>query len=184
VQIKQISKQGKTTTQIEELRIEIEMYKICVHRYVIRMFDYFEDKESIFLCLEKYSGPSLDQYIESNAAKILEQNVIEWARKIGQTLEHLHDNNVLLRNFQTDSIVMTDMTLKNACPKFNCFNKAEILGHETKSFGLEGKIEFKAPEVVRNEHYDFMADCWSFGIIIFNLLTNDFPYKKDRPIED
>jgi|TARA_B110001450_G_C17186332_1_gene305518 serine/threonine protein kinase len=76
-----------------------------------------------------------------------------------------------MRSLQNDSIIMTDMTMKKAVPKFNSFEHAEILGHECFSIGLVGKIEFKAPEVVKNMNYRFKSDCWSFGIIIFHLLT-------------
>ena len=64
------------------------------------------------------------------------------------------------------------MTMKKALPRFNRFDKAQILGHECYSLGLEGLLEFKAPEVVENKPYSFKADCWSFGILIYNILTN------------
>jgi len=72
------------------------MYKISVHPYVVRLLDYFEDKEFIYLCLEKYQGTSLDYFFEIN--KIDENEIITYAITIGATLEHLHDNGILLRN--------------------------------------------------------------------------------------
>jgi serine/threonine protein kinase len=65
-----MSKKCKTIVEIEALRIQIEMYKVSVHPYVVRLLDYFEDKEYIYLCLEKYQGTTLDHYIEVNAGKL------------------------------------------------------------------------------------------------------------------
>jgi hypothetical protein len=45
---------------------------------------------------------------------------------------------------------MTDMTLMKALPRINSFEHAEIIGHECYSLGMVGKIEFKAPEVIKN----------------------------------
>ena len=54
VQIKRISKKSKSTSEIESIRIQIEMYKISVHPYVVRLLDHFEDKEYIYLVIEKH----------------------------------------------------------------------------------------------------------------------------------
>jgi len=58
------------------------------------------------------------------------------------------------------------------------------LGHECYSLGLVGQIEFKAPEVVEDKPYSFKSDCWSFGIVIYNMLTQKYPYKSELSIED
>ena len=100
------------------------MYKISVHPYVVRLLDYFEDKENIYLCLEKYQGTSLDHFFEVNSGKIKEDEIIKYAITIGATLEYLHDNGILLRNLQTDSIIMTDMTMAKAVPRINSFEHA------------------------------------------------------------
>jgi serine/threonine protein kinase len=42
------------------------MYKLSVHPYVVRLLDYFEDKEFIYLVLEKHQGNSLDSFMEMN----------------------------------------------------------------------------------------------------------------------
>ena len=55
------------------------MYKISVHPYVVRLLDYFEDKENIYLCLEKYHGTSLEDFFEINAEKIKEDEIIKYA---------------------------------------------------------------------------------------------------------
>jgi serine/threonine protein kinase len=100
------------------------MYKVSVHPYVVRLLDYFEDREYIYLCLEKHHGTFLDNYIEVNGDKIQESDIITYASTIGNTLEYLHDNGILLRNIETSSIIMTDMTMKSAVPRISSFEHA------------------------------------------------------------
>ena len=53
--IKIIPKKGKTTAQIEEIRDIITIYQNAQHHYVVRLEDYFENQEFIFMCLESHS---------------------------------------------------------------------------------------------------------------------------------
>ena len=48
-----MTKKDLASDKVEELRIEIEMHKLSVHPYVVRLLDHFENKEYIYLCLEK-----------------------------------------------------------------------------------------------------------------------------------
>lgn len=66
VQIKRIQKKDRPVHEIESLRIQIEMYKLSMHPYVVRLLDYFEDKEYIYLITEKHQGMSLNAYNEAN----------------------------------------------------------------------------------------------------------------------
>ena len=79
---------------------------------------------------------------------------------------------------------MTDMSKKKASPRISSFEHAQMLGHECWCMGSVGKLEFKAPEVVENKPYGFKADSWSFGIVVFHMLTNQYPYSKESSIEE
>ena len=59
------------------------MYKISVHPYVDRLLDYFEDKEFIYLILEKHQGNSLDSFMDFNQSKNIEEgNNIQYEDKL------------------------------------------------------------------------------------------------------
>ena len=61
-------------------------------------------------------------------------------------------------------------------PKIYKLDKAQIMGYDFYTNGLFGDVKFKAPEVVKGKSYGFKADTWSFGIIIFYLLTGVYPF--------
>jgi serine/threonine protein kinase len=64
--------------------------------------------------LEKQQGNSMEEYIEEHRELILEKDVQVYARQIGNALEYLHSNGILLRNLEAKSIIMTDFTIKKA----------------------------------------------------------------------
>ena len=50
------------------------------------------------------------------------------------------------------------------------------MGYGAYCHGQFGDIRFRAPEVLRGSHYDFKADSWSFGVLIFELLAGRLPF--------
>lgn len=53
VDIKIISKKDMTLTEIEELRQTIKLYKVTIHHGVVRLLDYFEHKDFLYLMYER-----------------------------------------------------------------------------------------------------------------------------------
>ena len=101
-----------------------------------------------------------------------ELRIKDLALKIGMALEHLHDNGIILKNLESTGILMSD----NDIPRISRLNRAEIMGYEAHCHGLFGDPRYRAPEVLRGSHYDFKADSWSFGVILFELLTGRLPF--------
>lgn len=66
--------------------------------------------------------------------------------------------------------------IEKSIPRISRLNKAEIIGYDCHVHGIEGDIRFRAPEVLQGKSYDFKADSWSFGIILFHLLTGKLPF--------
>jgi serine/threonine protein kinase len=89
-------------------------------------------------------------------------------KKIGLALEYLHDKGVVLKNLESSGILMTESENPEIqIPRISRLNKAEIMGYGSHCHGIFGDPRFRAPEVLRGSHYDFKADSWSFGVILF-----------------
>ena len=58
---------------------------------------------------------------------------------------------------------------------------AQVINYEGHVHVNCGDIRFRAPEVVLGKHYGFKADSWSFGIIVYQLLTGSFPFDYKEP---
>jgi len=61
-------------------------------------------------------------------------------------------------------------------PKIYKFDKAIVMGYDDTTYGIYGDMRFRAPEVIMGRPYSFKADSWSFGVILFYLLTNEYPF--------
>ena len=103
--------------------------------------------------------------------------------KIAQALEYLHDTGICLKNLDAKGILMTEaatsMPVEKSVPRIARLTNAIIMGYEEVTREIYGDIRYRAPEVLRNKPYDFKADSWSFGIILFYLLTSHLPFDEE-----
>lgn len=90
------------------------MYKLPVHPYVVRLLDHFENKEFIYLVLDKHPGNNLEEYLEENRNELKEKDFQIYATQIGNAIDYLHDDRILLRNLNMNSIIMTDISITKA----------------------------------------------------------------------
>ena len=73
---------------------------------------------------------------------------------------------------------------KNGYLKICDYGLSKVLPDDEKLTGYCGTVTTMAPEVMKSEPYDQMADWWSVGIIIFQLLFGDYPLRlKNKGID-
>jgi serine/threonine protein kinase len=75
VAVKQIKKKKISPSELEMLRNEIEVLKICKHPSVVRLYDVFEDRSSIYIIMELIRGQDLYVYLKSREFKIPEPRI-------------------------------------------------------------------------------------------------------------
>ena len=184
VAIKIIDKARMTATQIDETRDLIKMYQLAGRcQYVISMEDYFENREYFYLCLELLSDQTLHSYIAKLGTIIDERRARDLIMKIGQGMQFLHDHGVILRNFSAHGVLMTnivkDVKYETSSPRIFHLQKAIMMGYDDQTSGCFGDVRFRAPEVVEGKPYNFKADSWSLGIVLYYILTRSLPFESD-----
>ena len=72
---------------------------------------------------------------------------------------------------------------EKAVPRIKRFSQAEVINYEDNihiDSIDQGDIRFRAPEIVAGSTCGLKADAWSFGIILYQLLTGEFPFEQDK----
>ena len=80
--------------------------------------------------------------------------------------------------------VTKDMMMESAIPRISHLDQAEIIGLGDKTVGPKGDVRYRAPEIVMGKPYDFKADVWSFGVVLFFLMAGELPYQLEEDISD
>ena len=72
---------------------------------------------------------------------------------------------------------------ENGVPKLVDFGLAKMIGPNEKADEPFGTLGYVAPEVLRKEPYSFSCDLWSFGCIIYALLSGSLPFDHESQKE-
>ena len=91
-------------------------------------------------------------------------------------LHHIHTNNVVHRDLKAENCLLD----KNLQLRIIDFGLSKMVQHEEGGQFLLGTPYYMAPEVYemqgRNEAYRQPLDCWSAGILMFYMISGDFPF--------
>ncbi|CAF0895312.1 unnamed protein product [Adineta ricciae] len=104
--------------------------------------------------------------------------VLDWSRQISNGVDYLHSNKIVHRDLKSPNILFSDQhTLK-----ISDFGISKELGNRrSQIMSFSGTSAWMAPEVIRKELCSEKIDVWSFGIVLWEILTCNVPYDNIDP---
>merc|ERR1711964_895879 len=165
-------------TQTKHLEGEIQMLSRLKHDNIVKYYGAMNTPMGFFMYMEYVSGGTLDTRI--NELGKLNVNLARlYAKQIIQALDFMHSNDVVHRDLKPANVLMTvDGQIKVA--DFGTAYDLSQLTHTVQQT-LCGTPAFIAPEVVRKDKHTTRTDIWSLGVIIYNMVTGEIPFRaKDK----
>lgn len=163
---------------IELLKREIEVLKICQHPNIIRFYDVFENCDYIYIVMEYLRGGDFFNYLESKNFKIPEERAKSIAHQIATAIFYLHSFGIAHRDLKPENILMVDGNF-DAQIKLVDFGLSKTFGPGETCSEPFGTLCYVAPEILLQKPYDRSVDCWSFGIIIYLMLSRHLPFDSN-----
>ena len=173
--IKILCKTDMKQRDLELVRTEVEILKICQHPNIISLIDTFENVSHLYIIMEYCSGGDLFSYIEKRGFKLSEAKTCEIIHKILMALFYIHSYGVVHRDLKPENILMTDDN-DEADIRILDFGLSKILGPEEKCTEPYGTLSYCAPEVLLEVPYNKAVDLWSVGVITYLLLSGSLPF--------
>ncbi|KAK8875996.1 hypothetical protein M9Y10_006179 [Tritrichomonas musculus] len=101
---------------------------------------------------------------------------------IAKGMKYLHKINIIHRDLKTQNILLDEKKLPVICD-FGTSRQFDILSNSRPAMtGQCGTPNYMAPEFIKNESYDQSVDVYSYGVILWEMLTRETPYGgKDAP---
>uniref|UniRef100_A0AAQ5Y0G6 cGMP-dependent protein kinase n=1 Tax=Amphiprion ocellaris TaxID=80972 RepID=A0AAQ5Y0G6_AMPOC len=96
-----------------------------------------------------------------------------------EAFDYLHTMGIVYRDLKPENLLLD----AEGYVKMADFGFAKKIGLGKKTWTFCGTPEYVAPEVIMNKGHDFGADCWSLGILIFELLTGNPPFSGSDHIK-
>ena len=178
VAIKMVNKTQMTPEDLELQRNEIEILKVCQHPSIIRLLDIFENETDIYLVMEYMKGGDLFDYLQRRDFTIKESLACNFAHQIATAIFYLHSYGVAHRDLKPENIIVSDDS-ETPEIKITDFGLSKIVGPKESSKEPFGTLSYAAPEILQGLPYNKSVDIWSFGIILFLILSGCLPFDDD-----
>lgn len=143
------------------------------HPNIATIYAIEEVDDEIFIVMEYIEGRELKETISSEHLSVNE--VVDIAIQIGEGLKVAHERGIVHRDIKSSNIMITP----KGQVKIMDFGLARVHGGPqlTKDNTTLGTAPYMSPEQTRGEPVDHRADIWSFGVVIYEMLTGQHPFK-------
>ena len=182
VAVKIMKKADMNPQDVEMVKREIEILKLCQHPNIIRLLDVFENPDYIYIVMELLRGGDLFTYLDKRDFKIPEPRASHLVHSLATALYYLHSYGIAHRDLKPENVLMVDES-EDSDAKIVDFGLSKMVGPNEKCTEPFGTLSYVAPEVLMQQPYDKSVDIWSLGIIAYLMLSGTLPYDDDNEKE-
>ncbi|KAK7913673.1 hypothetical protein WMY93_013884 [Mugilogobius chulae] len=147
------------------------------HPFIVKLHYAFQTEGKLYLILDFLRGGDLFTRL-SKEVMFTEEDVKFYLAELALALDHLHSLGIIYRDLKPENILLDE----EGHIKITDFGLSkEAIDNDKRAYSFCGTIEYMAPEVVNRRGHTQSADWWSFGVLMFEMLTGSLPFQgKDR----
>ena len=159
---------------IRRFEAEAQIVARLEHPNIVPLYDYWREPEGAYLVMRYLSGGNLEDQLDSFPGE--NARLLKVANQIARALAHAHDHGVIHRDLKPANILLDEAG--NAY--LSDFGIAKDLEREvalTSQESLIGSPAYISPEQILSEAVTAQTDIYTFGVVLFELLTGQKPFR-------
>ena len=150
------------------------------HPNIVAMYDVGEDDGLYYIVMEYVEGKTLKQLLKKRGSLTLSE-AIDIMLQLTDGMAHAHDSYIVHRDLKPQNIMIED----DGQIKITDFGIAMALNSTqlTQTNSVMGSVHYLPPEQAAGKGATIKSDIYSMGIIFYELLTGELPFKGDSAVE-
>jgi serine/threonine protein kinase len=164
----------------ENTNRELRILSKCIHPKVVQFLGFFKDKDKTSILFEYMENGNLQDYMKEHPVSELRK--IEIMLDITKALHYIHNRYpevVLHRDLKPTNILVN----KHGEVKLSDFGISKMVNKRDSSSyhghsGEKGTYVWMPPEVLNGEYYNFTADIYSLGLLMYYIWTERVPFEE------
>ena len=143
-------------------------------KYLCHMIFFFMTETKICFVLPFYPGGDMYSFLEQHGP-FDDATAAFYGVQVAHMLSYLHSKNIVYRDLKLENLMLDE----NGYLVLIDFGSCKIIEEKTElQCSFDGSIDYMAPEVISGEGHGLMADWWSYGILMYELLSGKPPFHE------
>jgi len=164
---------------VERFRREASAAASLSHPNIVAVFDRGEAEGSYYIVMEYLPGPDLKEIIREHE-RLAPRHAVDAALQILAALSAAHKRDVIHRDIKPQNVIVSeDGQLK--VTDFGIARAGDDAGM-TEVGSVIGTAQYLSPEQARGDDVTTASDCYSAGIVLYEMLTGRVPFDGDKPV--
>ncbi|KAI4367376.1 hypothetical protein MLD38_023119 [Melastoma candidum] len=163
----------------KEFAQEVYIMRKVRHKNVVQFIGACTKAPSLCIVTEFMSGGSVYDYLHKHKGVFKLPTLLKVAIDVSKGMDYLHQNNIIHRDLKAANLLMDE----NEVVKVADFGVARVKSQSGVMTAETGTYRWMAPEVIEHKPYDHKADVFSFGVVLWELLTGKLPYEHLTPLQ-
>jgi tetratricopeptide (TPR) repeat protein/tRNA A-37 threonylcarbamoyl transferase component Bud32/TolB-like protein len=148
------------------------------HPNVCTIFEIHDEGDNPFIVMEYVEGKTLRDIVHDNLPKVSDiRETIDIAIQTADALNAAHSKGIVHRDIKSENIMVTE----TGQVKVMDFGLAKMSGSVklTKTSSTVGTLAYMSPEHLEGKEVDARNDIFSFGVVLYEMLTGQLPFKGE-----
>uniref|UniRef100_A0A671XE72 Mitogen-activated protein kinase kinase kinase n=1 Tax=Sparus aurata TaxID=8175 RepID=A0A671XE72_SPAAU len=166
---------------LESVRQEAKLFAMLNHPNIMALLGVCLQEPNLCLVMEFARGGPLNRALAGK--RIPPCTLVDWAVQIARGMFYLHNQAIvpiIHRDLKSSNILILERVemedLSNKTLKITDFGLAREW-HRTTKMSAAGTYAWMAPEVIRSSTFSKGSDIWSYGVLLWELLTGEVPFR-------
>lgn len=157
---------------VRRFRAEADSLARLAHQNIVRFFGFEQDGRCAFIVMDCIQGDTLRGRIFEAQGPLSIDEVLRITRQVASALEYAHAEGIIHRDVKPANVMLKP----DGAALLSDFGIARVADVATQTLGIPGTPAYMSPEQCQGGKLDGRTDVYSFGVMLFEMLTGRRPF--------